>query len=144
MLVDLGERATHRLAVDGETLAVGIEKPSGYRAGEIRPLHDSLQPGLEPRPAAPQRLHAEYSSAIHIGRRRGIGERVRLARQVRTGFERFLHLLEIAVELPQGGRDMRRVEALFDGKALALAVRRVGDAREPRLQLLGRELEEMR
>src|SRR3954469_9409100 len=118
MLVDLGQRATHRLAVDRETLAVGVGKPPGYGAGEIRPLHDSLQPGLEPRPAAPQPLHAEYSSAIHIGRRRGIGERVGLAREVRTGLERFLHLLEIAVELPQGGRDMRRVETLFNGKAL--------------------------
>src|SRR4051795_2881130 len=106
MLVDLGERATHRLAVDGETLAVGIEKPSGYGAGEIRPLHDSLQPGLEPRPAAPQRLHAKYSSAIHIGRGRRIGERVRLARQVRAASKRVLHVLEIAVELPQRGADM--------------------------------------
>src|SRR4051812_42684954 len=126
MLVDLGQRATYRLVVDRETLAVGVGKPPGNGAGEIRPLRDSLQPGLEPRPAAPQRLHAEYSSAIHIRRCGGIGERVGLAREVRTGFERFLHLLEIAVEMPQGGRDVRRVETLFDGKALALAVAGVG------------------
>jgi multidrug efflux pump subunit AcrB len=101
---------------------------------ETRACLDAREPIRDARPVVPEAGEPEPIDALDVGRDLGIGQGIRVGRKPSGFAELRLHLADGLLEHLDVIAEERRLDALLDQRALALAPRRIRHLHQPLLE----------